>query len=149
MGMGKEEGFCFSLLVFVFVFVFSFLEGSCWLAENRMHVHFNFTRLAWTVFGGRRANEKNSAPSDSSFQKFARKKSKKVGFLSAFFSHALWWKTFQQVRWRALARWKELLDFSGCETESGRTGVCDIIETRGVFGFRVLQKSFVIKVEHS
>ena len=36
MGMGKEEGCYFSLLFFGF----SFLEGSCWLAENRMHAHF-------------------------------------------------------------------------------------------------------------
>ena len=45
--------------------------------------------------------------------------------------------------------------FRICETESGRTaeGVCAILSKREgyLFGFRVLQKSFVIKVkvEHS
>ena len=80
MGMGKEEGL---FLRFCFL-VFHFWKARAGLLRTAcMHI-FNFTKLAWTVFGGRRANEKSRAPCVSSFQKFARKKSKNVGFLSAF-----------------------------------------------------------------
>ena len=82
MGMGKEEGFYFSLLVLVLVFHFwkaraGLLRTAC------MHTSTSQSLLGPCLEDGEQT-KKNSAPCVSSFQKFARKKSKKVGFLSAF-----------------------------------------------------------------
>ena len=115
----------------VFGFGFSFLEGSCWLAENRMHAHFQLHKACLDRVWRTESKRKKQCAVCFFLPKVCSKKIKKSLFFVRVSVMLCGGKPSRNSDGERAFE-GNVRFFRICETESGRTGVCDIIETRGV-----------------